>query len=91
MTALIFLVPGLLLGFWHFGSLRWLSRRWIEAGSTRWLSLLGLQLVRLGVLGAAFFWTVRQGAPALLALALGVLIARVIVVRRSQPRPGHQP
>ena len=79
----LFFPLGLALGAWHFGSLRWLSRQLVEPGGRpRWGRLLGLHLLRLGVLGGVCWATAQQGAPALLALGLGVLMARQWWLRR---------
>lgn len=83
LLMVLFFALGLALGGWHFGSLRWLSRQLVEPGAQpRWGLLLGLHLLRLGVLGGVCWATARQGAPALLALGLGVLLARQWWVRR---------
>lgn len=87
----LYFALGLALGAWHFGSLRWLSRQLVEAeGAPRWGRLAGLHLLRLGLLGGACWATARQGAPALLALGLGLLLARqwlVGWVRRGLAAP----
>lgn len=80
MNALAFLPLGLAAGLWHFGSLRWASRRLVEGGS--WLGLVLLQLLRAALMVALLAWSVRHGAWALGAAAAGVLAARAIVVAR---------
>lgn len=80
----VYFTLGLVLGAWHFGSLRWLSRQLLEAeGPPRWARLVGLHLLRLALLGGVCWATVRQGAPALLAVGLGLLLARQWLVARA--------
>jgi F1F0 ATPase subunit 2 len=80
-TALLFFLLGLPLGLWHFGSLHWLSAQLAQQQQPRWAWMLGLHLLRLILMGAACYLAVRQGAWALLALALGVVVARPVVTR----------
>lgn len=89
LQTLLFLPLGLLLGGWHFGSLRWFSRQLVEAPQgPRWGRLLGLHLLRLCVLVLACWGSVRQGAGPLLALTGGLLVARLLVQRLDrQARP----
>jgi len=86
MTAwLLGFVFGTALGGAHFGGL-WMSLRklpdlhrpgWVWAGG---------YFLRLGMLGAGLYWTVRLGgAPALLAALVGVLVARQLLIRRFGP------
>ncbi|MDE2395034.1 MAG: hypothetical protein KGL43_18420 [Burkholderiales bacterium] len=80
MSALAFLPLGLAAGLWHFGSLRWASRRLVEGGG--WLGLVLLQLLRAGLLVALLAWSAHHGAWALAASAAGVLAADAVVVAR---------
>ena len=73
---------GLLVGLWHFGSLHWLSKRLVSAEGPRWRSMLLVQLLRIAVLVGACWWAVRFGALPLLALALGMVVARVLLLRK---------
>lgn len=75
---------GLLVGLWHFGSLRWLSQRLVSAEGPNWRIVLPVQLLRMAVLVGACWWAVRFGAWPLLALALGIVAARVILIRRAR-------
>lgn len=90
MTALFFF-PGLLLGAWHFGSLHWLTERLARSGQTPWGGMLALQLLRFALLAGACYGASRAGALALIALGLGVLAARRLVLhftdRRRPPPP----
>ncbi|MCO5103511.1 MAG: ATP synthase subunit I [Burkholderiaceae bacterium] len=85
MTALFFF-PGLLLGAWHFGSLHWLTGRLAGSGQVPWVRLLALQLLRFAVLGGACYGASRAGALALLALGLGVVAARPLVLHLTGAR-----
>jgi len=91
----LYFALGLALGAWHFGSLRWLSRQLVDPeGPPRWGRLAGLHLLRLGLLGGACWATARQGAPALLALGLGLLLARqwwVVRAKRGLAGSQHRP
>ena len=92
MTALFFF-PGLLLGIWHFGSLHWLAGRLTGnagKGQTPWGRMLALQLLRFALLAGACYGAARVGALALVALGLGVLVARPLVLyltKTRRPRP----
>jgi hypothetical protein len=78
------LLAGGLLGWWFFGSLRWLSARMVGGDGVRWGWLLLLQALRVALLGWAAFIAARQGAPALLAFMVGVLAARHGLVARAR-------
>lgn len=88
MTALFFF-PGLLLGVWHFGSLHWLAGRLTgiaDKGQTPWGRMLTLQLLRFALLAGACYGAARVGALALIALGLGVLVARPLVLYLTKTR-----
>ena len=85
MTALFFF-PGLLLGVWHFGSLHWLAGRLTGSGQAPWGRMLALQLLRFAVLAGACYGAARVGALALVALGLGVLVARPLVLHLTKTR-----
>lgn len=86
MTALFFF-PGLLLGAWHFGSLHWLARRLTDQDQTPWGRMLALQLLRFALLAGACYGAARFGALALVALGIGVVAARPIVLYFTNTRP----
>jgi hypothetical protein len=71
---------GLVAGTLHFSLLRWNTIFYARAGSVGVGA--ALQLARLALLAVLLTMVARQGAPPLLLTALGVLIARPIVVRR---------
>lgn len=82
VSLFLFAALGLLVGLWHFGSLHWLSRRLVSAEGPRWRSMATVQLLRIVVLVGACWWAVRFGALPLLALALGMQVARVLLLRK---------
>ena len=81
-STLMFAALGLLVGLWHFGSLRWLSQRLVRPSGPDWRIVLPLQLLRIAVLVLAGLLAVRQGAWPLLGLGLGVLAARALLLHR---------
>jgi F1F0 ATPase subunit 2 len=72
------LAAGVLLGLIHFGSLWWNSRLYAGGG---WGQALGLQLLRFCLLLAVLGALAWLGASFLLAGALGLLLARGLVLR----------
>lgn len=79
LQILIGLGAGIALGVVHFATLRRVARLYAEGGAG---VPLALQLARLLILGAVLFGLAKIGAPALLAGAIGLLLARHVVVRR---------
>ncbi|MBX3611075.1 MAG: hypothetical protein KF871_14385 [Hydrogenophaga sp.] len=71
---------GGLAGAAYFGSLRWLVHRLIERNTRTWWLLALVHLARIAAMGAAMWWAVTSGAGALIAFALGVLLARQFLV-----------
>lgn len=83
MTALILglhLVGGIAVGSLYFGSLWWNAQLFDRAGRVR--MLLAGMAVRFTVLGGVLTAASFEGAMPLLTTALGVLVARALVVRR---------
>ncbi|MOA21539.1 N-ATPase, AtpR subunit [compost metagenome] len=76
------LLVGLLVGTLHFASLA-LNLRLFSAG--RVLPGLALQLLRVGLSVALLAALIRLGLGALLAGALGLLLARQLTLRRMRP------
>lgn len=76
--AVLGLAAGMLLGLVHFGSLWWNARLYASGGVA---SALGLQLLRFALLLVVLGGLAWLGAPALLAGALGLFLARGVMVR----------
>lgn len=72
------LVAGMLLGLVHFGSLWWNARLYAGGG---WVQALGLQLLRICLLIVVLGALAWLGASFLLAGALGLLLARGLILR----------
>lgn len=84
LQILLGLAVGGALGVLHFGSLRWVAQRYAEGGAA---GAVLVQLLRFAVLGLVLFGLAKVGAAALLAGAVGLLIARYVVVRRLGGMP----
>ena len=72
---------GVLAGWAHFALLRWNAGLYLRPAGLGWA--IGLQLLRLVLLGAVLAMLAREGALPLLTGALGVLLARRLVLRRT--------
>ncbi|WP_436644285.1 ATP synthase subunit I [Microbaculum sp. FT89] len=77
------LLVGLVVGAVHFGSLWWNTQIFARSGSM--VMALAIQFGRFGLLAAVFIFLSRFGALPLLAGALGLLVARQVVIRRLGP------
>lgn len=73
-------VAGIALGVAYFASIWWNARQFADGG--RVTTTIALSLFRLVVLGGLLALASLQGAGPLLAMALGVVIARFGVMRR---------
>ena len=73
---------GLLVGFWHFGSLHWLCTRLLRRPG--WALLAALHALRFAILITAGVWAARQGAAALVAATAGLLLARAALIARER-------
>lgn len=91
LNAILFGALGLLVGLWHFGSLRWLSERMVGASGPSWRLVLPVHLLRIAVLVLACWWAVRQGVWPLLALTMGMVGARVVLLRQARRAVEIQP
>jgi F1F0 ATPase subunit 2 len=83
MTALglaLHFMGGAAIGGLYFGSLWWASRVFEHAGRVR--TLLAGMAARFALLGGILTAVSLEGAMPLLATALGVLLARMVVLRR---------
>jgi F1F0 ATPase subunit 2 len=81
-NILLFGALGLIVGLWHFGSLHWLSRQLVSASGPNWRIALPVQLLRIAVLVLACWWAVRHGAWPLISMALGIVAARIVLLKR---------
>ena len=84
ITAPLGLVVGLLIGAIHFGSLWWTARAYAGGGLVR---PLVVHVLRFVLTVAVLVGLARIGAVALLAGALGLVVARALVVRRVGRTP----
>lgn len=81
---LLGLCAGLLLGIGHFASLRWNADLLMQGRAARAAILM---LGRFALLGLVLFGLALLGALPLLAGALGVILGRMIVLRRGRQMP----
>lgn len=81
LLALAGLAAGFALGVLHFATL---SRVTDMLLSGPVLLPMVLQLARFGVLGAAMYGLALLGAVPLIAAAIGITLARVVIVRRTK-------
>ncbi|VWC82364.1 hypothetical protein BCO18175_02794 [Burkholderia contaminans] len=77
-AAMLGVAVGLVLGAWHFGSLAW-NGRLFAAGRVAYA--LGLQGARIAIAVAVLVALARLGAAAVVAGALGLLVARAVALR----------
>jgi len=76
------LLAGLAIGAFHFATLRWSAGRLVDRQGRGAVWLMGLVLLRFGLLAAVLMVVARQGAPALIASALGIWLARAAWIAR---------
>ncbi len=81
------LLAGFAAGLAHFATLH-LTVRLLVGGTA--IKALALQLGRLGLLGLVFVALARLGAPALIASAMGLLLARQVLVTRVKTGESHR-
>ena len=74
------LAAGFALGVVYFLAI-WRSARLFGEGG-RAISVLSLTIARVALLAGALTLASLEGAPRLLAMALGALVARAVVVRK---------
>ena len=74
------LAVGIALGIFFFRSLWWNARRFAAGG--RAITAVALMIGRFALLGGLLTLASLEGALPLLMMALGVLIARPVVIRR---------
>ena len=82
LTAMlpICFVGGMLLGYGYFRALQATTDLLVSQKPLPWI--LGLTLMRMGLLGAGFYLAAQAGAYALLAALAGVLLSKALLVRR---------
>jgi F1F0 ATPase subunit 2 len=85
ITDVAFFAVGLAAGMLHFALLRWNAVLYGRAGGIG--GAVALQLLRLAVLAALLAVISMQGALPLLLAALGVLVARPVVMQLMAPVP----
>lgn len=79
LQALIGLAVGMPLGFFHFGTLWWNARALVAGSAAR---AIGFHVLRFAVLAVILYALAKVGAMALLTAAIGILVARSLVLRR---------
>jgi F1F0 ATPase subunit 2 len=80
LDTAIFLSLGLAAGALFFALLRWNTSLYLQPGSVA--LALAVQTIRVAAVGGLLVLTALHGALPLLMTALGLLIARPIVLRR---------
>jgi F1F0 ATPase subunit 2 len=78
----LWVVAGGATGYAYFASIWWSTRSFADGG--RVTIIVVLSLVRLVALGGLLFLASLNGAGPLLAMALGVVLARFGVMRRHR-------
>ena len=78
------LVAGVVLGLIHFGTLAGITSDYLAGRARR---AIVLQALRMGVMFLALLGLAWLGARPLLASALGIFIARAVVLRRRGRSP----
>ncbi len=74
------LAAGIGLGAFYFQALWWNTQRFAAGG--RLTTATALTIGRFALLGGVLFLASQEGALPLLAVALGILVARAVVMRR---------
>ena len=80
LSLLAHFAAGIVLGLFYFRTLWWNVRRLAAGGRT--IAAVALMIGRLALLGILLTLASLEGALPLLMMALGVLIARQVVIRR---------
>ncbi len=79
LLAAFWLLAGLAGGTAHFGLLRWNTRLYLAGGSVA--RALGVQALRLAATTVLLAFAAWHGALPLLLAAIGVVLARLLVLR----------
>jgi F1F0 ATPase subunit 2 len=77
--SMIYLIAGIAAGLLYFKCLAWTVRLFAEGGGAT--KAIVLMIGRIAVLGGLLALASRQGALPLLMMALGVFIARCVIIR----------
>ncbi len=80
MTLFLNLLAGICLGLLYFGGLWWNAQLLAEPGRMR--MAIAIMVTRFALLTVALVLAAVQGARPLLAMAAGILVARVLVMHR---------
>lgn len=82
-STLSLVAAGVGLGLLHFYGLWWSAR--LFASGTSATAAIALGFARFILLGSFLAFASREGASSLLAMALGVLVARPLIMRSATP------
>jgi F1F0 ATPase subunit 2 len=82
LSIALWLIAGGATGYAYFTSIWWSTRSF--ADGERVAVIVALSFVRLVALGGLLFLASRNGIGPLLAMALGVMLARFCVMRRHR-------
>ncbi len=85
MMPLVWLLAGLGVGAAHFALLRRNAALYVSAGG--FLGALGLQALRIAGVAAGLTFAAWHGALPLLLAALGIMIARPLILRAARAMP----
>ncbi|HUN39321.1 MAG TPA: ATP synthase subunit I [Acetobacteraceae bacterium] len=77
----LWLVFGLTAGAGHFALLRWNAGLYLSGSGV--LCALAVQMLRMAATGVLLAFAAVHGALALLTAAIGVLVARMLVLRMT--------
>ncbi len=78
--SVVYLAAGIIAGIVYFKCLAWTVRLFAEGGGAT--KAIVLMIGRIAVLGGLLALASQQGALPLLMMALGVFIARFVIIRR---------
>lgn len=90
LMAALGLALGLMMGLWHFGSLRWFSAQLLSPRGRPGWQLAGLQVLRLALLVGVGWGVARQGSVMLLCWGAGLLLSRALWLARERRQSGTQ-
>ncbi|HUB49698.1 MAG TPA: ATP synthase subunit I [Acetobacteraceae bacterium] len=80
-TPILWLLSGLVAGAGHFALLRWNTGLYLSRGSV--LRAVTVQALRMAVTGVLLVIAAWHGSLSLLMAAIGVLLARMVVLRTT--------